>query len=79
MPGEEKGKDKVKDVLPTLEDLLERRDYTGAITLLKFRQNTKKADTDSALWLAYAAFHNGDYQTARKVRINYLLIYHVLC
>ena len=57
---------------------MERRDYTGAINLLKFKQNTKKADTYSALWLAYAAFHNGDYQTARKVRINILLICHVL-
>lgn len=63
------GKEKSKDVLPTLEGLLANRDYTGAITLLKFQKSTGTADVGTGLWLAYAAFHNGDYETARKVRI----------
>ena len=71
-----KGKEKAKDVLPTLEGLLSNRDYTGAITLLKFQKSTGTADIGTGLWLAYAAFHNGDYETARKVS---LVLFIIIC
>ena len=63
----ERSKEKAKDLLPTLDALLEKRDYTGAITLLRFQRSSGKIEPHTGQWLAYAAFHNGDFQTARKV------------
>lgn len=65
-------KSKTKDYLPTLDNLLDIRDYSGAVTLLKFQRNTGQAGPENALWLAYSAFHNGDYQTSRKVSVYFI-------
>ncbi len=50
--------------------MLEKRDYTGAMTLLKFQKSTSTIDPLTNQWLAYAAFHNGDFELARKVSHN---------
>jgi intraflagellar transport protein 56 len=61
-------KEKKKKRLPKLEDFVQARDYVGAITLLEFLRSTERGSGgDTALWLAYCWFHNGDYARARKV------------
>lgn len=52
--------------------MLNKRDYIGAMTIVKFEKSTNKADTLTNEWHAYAAFHNGDYEIARKVIHVYL-------
>jgi intraflagellar transport protein 56 len=60
-------KEKKKKRLPKLEDFVQARDYVGAITLLEFLRSTERGSGgDTALWLAYCWFHNGDYARARK-------------
>ncbi|CAG5118132.1 unnamed protein product, partial [Candidula unifasciata] len=50
--------------LPTVEEFLEMRDYTGAITLLEFSRNSGKGNGETDMWIAYCAFHLGDYKRA---------------
>ncbi|CAF1166853.1 unnamed protein product [Adineta ricciae] len=48
-----------------LDDYIAQRDYVGAIAFLEFcRENDTKID-DLDHWLAFAAFHTGDYRRAR--------------
>uniref|UniRef100_A0A673Z2R0 Intraflagellar transport protein 56 n=1 Tax=Salmo trutta TaxID=8032 RepID=A0A673Z2R0_SALTR len=47
---------------PLVEDFLIQRDYLGAITLLEVNRGE-----DADLWLAYCAFHLGDYKRAMEV------------
>jgi intraflagellar transport protein 56 len=54
--------------IPKLEEFLQKRDYTGALTLLEFNNNTNNLETD--LWLGYCAFHLGDYKRAATVYEN---------
>jgi len=66
-PGATPQKDtKKKKKLPKLEDFLQARDYTGASTLLEFTRNAGKNSEDIALWIAYCAFHLGDYKKAME-------------
>ncbi|KAJ8965156.1 hypothetical protein NQ314_004381 [Rhamnusium bicolor] len=44
-------------------DYLKKRDYTGAITLLEFKQYPNE-NNNVELWMAYCAFHRGDYKKA---------------
>lgn len=53
--------------LPKLEDFLTRRDYTGAIAILEFEKHTGKANDTTDMWLAYCAFHLGDYKRSMDV------------
>ncbi|XP_046658630.1 intraflagellar transport protein 56 isoform X2 [Homalodisca vitripennis] len=53
--------------VPTLEEFLERRDYTGAITILEFDQSSGKGTEMTNRWLGYCAFHLGDYQRALTI------------
>jgi intraflagellar transport protein 56 len=50
--------------LPPLEEFLAAHDYLGAQTLLEFELRTGDGDGKTLEWLAYAAFHNGDYKHA---------------
>ena len=50
--------------IPTLEKFLTDRDYTGAISLLDFQRNSGKGSPNVSLWLAYCAFHVGEYKRA---------------
>lgn len=60
-----KQKEKKKKI-PKLEELLDMRDYTGALTLLEFNRNHGKSDDMTDLWIAYTAFHLGDYKRAME-------------
>ncbi|KAJ8319242.1 hypothetical protein KUTeg_004333 [Tegillarca granosa] len=57
---------KKKKALPKVEDFLAMRDYTGAITLLEFNRNSGKGNDETDLWIAYCAFHLGDYKRAME-------------
>lgn len=57
---------KKKKKLPKLEDFLQARDYTGAVTLLEFTRNAGKNSEEIALWIAYCAFHLGDYKKSME-------------
>ncbi|XP_078035780.1 tetratricopeptide repeat domain 26 [Augochlora pura] len=52
--------------IPKLEEFLEKRDYTGALTLLEFN-NSSGTNLDTELWMGYCAFHLGDYKRAATV------------
>ncbi|XP_043217997.1 intraflagellar transport protein 56-like [Amphibalanus amphitrite] len=58
--------EKRKKQLPKLEEFLANRDYTGAITLLEFHRNSEQGSSDVDQWIAYCAFHNGDYKRAAQ-------------
>lgn len=53
----------------SLEDFISSRDYTGAISLLEFNKQMGQLDEKypTLPWLAYSAFHLGDYQKAANV------------
>ncbi|CAE1178741.1 TTC26 [Acanthosepion pharaonis] len=59
--------DKKRQELPKLEDFLQKRDYTGATTLLEFNRNSGQKDIDTDLWVAYCLFHLGDYKGAMEI------------
>eukprot|EP00775_Hariotina_reticulata_P003826 gene3826-4084_t len=52
---------------PALEDLLESKDYIGAITLLNFKLQGSRNDIKLMEWLAYAHYHNGEHDKALAV------------
>lgn len=53
------------DGRPQLQDLLKQRDFTGAVTLLEFQAQTPNEHNHlTQPWLAYSAYHLGDYQKA---------------
>ncbi|XP_015595437.1 intraflagellar transport protein 56 isoform X2 [Cephus cinctus] len=54
-----------KDI-PNLEEFLEKRDYTGALTLLEFN-GTTGTSIEIDYWIGYCAFHLGDYKRAATV------------
>ena len=53
-----------KKQIPTLEEFLSTRDYTGAISLLEFNRSSNKGNEELDMWLGYAAFHSADYKRA---------------
>ncbi|EZA49567.1 Tetratricopeptide repeat protein [Ooceraea biroi] len=55
--------------IPKLEEFLQKRDYTGALTLLEFNSNTN-SNLETDLWIGYCAFHLGDYKRAATVYEN---------
>ncbi|XP_071963993.1 intraflagellar transport protein 56-like isoform X2 [Antedon mediterranea] len=57
---------KKKKQMPTLDEFLQLRDYTGAITLLEFTRNNGKGSDEQDSWIAYCAFHLGDYKRAME-------------
>ncbi|XP_078574352.1 intraflagellar transport protein 56-like isoform X2 [Branchiostoma floridae x Branchiostoma japonicum] len=63
-PAKESSKKKKK--LPKLEDYLTNRDYTGAITLLEFNRSSGKGSEEVDMWIAYCAFHLGEYKRAME-------------
>ncbi|KFH01237.1 putative tetratricopeptide repeat protein 26 [Toxoplasma gondii MAS] len=50
--------------LPSLQDFLRRRDYSGAITLLQYETEQGMKRPELRLWLAYCYFHAGLYPKA---------------
>ncbi|XP_076455772.1 intraflagellar transport protein 56-like isoform X3 [Babylonia areolata] len=66
-PGAAQTKDqKKKKALPKVEDFLDARDYTGAITLLEFSRASGKGNEETDMWIAFCAFHLGDYKRAME-------------
>ena len=56
---------KTGDSKPNLFEFLEKCDYVGAETILKFEKKAKEERPGgTAMWLAYAGFHNGEYRLA---------------
>ncbi len=52
----------------SVEQFISKRDYTGAITLLEFQRQVKRANGSKTLaLLAYCYFHNCEYQKALDV------------
>eukprot|EP00878_Enallax_costatus_P046457 GHUV01056477.1.p1 GENE.GHUV01056477.1~~GHUV01056477.1.p1 ORF type:complete len:100 (-),score=20.78 GHUV01056477.1:65-364(-) len=47
--------------VPSLDELLDSRDYVGAITLLKFKLQGSRSDVRLTEWLAYAHYHHGEH------------------
>lgn len=61
-------KDKKKKKLPKLEEFVVTRDYVGAMTLLDFSRTSSEDNKQQqmcSLWMAYCAFHNGNYRKAK--------------
>ncbi|XP_022916832.1 intraflagellar transport protein 56 isoform X2 [Onthophagus taurus] len=52
--------------VPSFEEFLNKRDYTGALTLLEFKQ-FQDPNVNIELWMAYCAFHKGDYKKALNI------------
>lgn len=51
-----------KRQIPSFEEFLLKRDYTGAKTILKLSKDyDEEDDKGKALWMAYCDFHLGDY------------------
>jgi len=55
-------KEKKKAKLPKLDEFLEKRDFTGALTLLEFNRQTGDDSEENAQWIAYCLFHLGEYK-----------------
>jgi intraflagellar transport protein 56 len=52
--------------MPRLHDYINERDFTGAMTLLELQRSAAR-DEKLLLWLAYAAFHAGEYKKSMEV------------
>ncbi|KAG5895880.1 hypothetical protein JTB14_000495 [Gonioctena quinquepunctata] len=48
------------------EEYLRKRDYAGAVTLLEFKQFPEKDNVEEQ-WMAFCAFHRGDYKKALNI------------
>ncbi|XP_012535736.1 intraflagellar transport protein 56 isoform X2 [Monomorium pharaonis] len=55
--------------IPKLEEFLDKRDYTGALTLLEFNSSIG-GSLEMDLWMGYCAFHLGDYKRATTIYEN---------
>jgi len=57
-----------KPKLPQVEECVQNRDYTGAITLLEFDRDTEDLDEEKRqnilMWIGYCAAHLGQYPKA---------------
>ncbi|XP_057663392.1 intraflagellar transport protein 56 isoform X2 [Diorhabda carinulata] len=54
------------------EDYLKKRDYTGAVTYLEFKHFPEDKRPIVEEWLAFCAFHRGDYKKALDIYQNLL-------
>lgn len=52
--------------IPKLEEYVSQRDYMGAMTLLEFKRSVGEREEELDLWIAYCAFHLGDYKRAME-------------
>ena len=53
--------------IPSLDELVSKRDYLGAVALLEFDLSNVKSEIPKAKeWLGFCAFHLGDYKKALK-------------
>ncbi|XP_011314978.1 intraflagellar transport protein 56 isoform X2 [Fopius arisanus] len=52
--------------IPKIGEFLDKRDYAGALTLIEFNSTSNNA-IETETWIAYCAFHLGDYKRAASV------------
>ncbi|KAK0081438.1 hypothetical protein PV325_012190 [Microctonus aethiopoides] len=52
-----------KDV-PKLDEFLDKRDYSGALTLVEFNASATNNNVETDMWIAYCNFHLGNYKKA---------------
>jgi len=53
--------------MPELHDFVDKCDWTGAMTLLEFKRRADDDDEMTLPWLAYCAFHLGEYAKALEL------------
>lgn len=60
--------------VPSLQDFIAKRDFTGALALLEFKRRNGGDDEETEdevqtlMWIGYCAFHLGRYERAQEVR-----------
>ena len=62
-------KERAQKKKPTMDEFLGKCDWSGALGLLQFERNTQismgaEESEDLIMWMAYCAFHLGDYKRA---------------
>ncbi|CAI2722666.1 unnamed protein product [Schistosoma spindalis] len=50
--------------IPNLIEFVDKRDFTGALTLSEFERCCGNSSIETDLWVAYSAFHLGEYKKA---------------
>eukprot|EP00245_Coleochaete_scutata_P005787 TRINITY_DN19656_c0_g1_i1.p1 TRINITY_DN19656_c0_g1~~TRINITY_DN19656_c0_g1_i1.p1 ORF type:complete len:569 (+),score=123.54 TRINITY_DN19656_c0_g1_i1:455-2161(+) len=74
-----------KSRVPELEELIQRRDYTGSIAVLEFKRLSNKKDVKTLEWLGYVYFHYGAHDKALSIYQELLempnpqAVYHTYC
>eukprot|EP00519_Triparma_laevis_P002247 CAMPEP_0182499744 /NCGR_PEP_ID=MMETSP1321-20130603/7927_1 /TAXON_ID=91990 /ORGANISM="Bolidomonas sp., Strain RCC1657" /LENGTH=556 /DNA_ID=CAMNT_0024703985 /DNA_START=70 /DNA_END=1736 /DNA_ORIENTATION=- len=59
--------------VPSLQDFLGKRDFTGALALLEFKRRNggddeeTEGEVQTLMWIGYCAFHLGKYERAQEV------------
>lgn len=70
VPKQKKAASKAKTAAknqPSKDDFLQKRDMTGALTLLEFQLKCRDGDPKELLmWIAYCAFHLGNFRRAEE-------------
>ena len=52
---------------PSLEEFLDKRDYTGALALLEFKLRCQDGDMkDLLMWIGYCSFHLGNFRRSEE-------------
>ncbi|EFJ05460.1 hypothetical protein SELMODRAFT_137150 [Selaginella moellendorffii] len=58
------GSNKDVSAVPDLLEMVESRNYSGALALLQFKHQADMSDVKTLEWLGFCYFHNGDYNRA---------------
>ncbi|CAE7866200.1 TTC26 [Symbiodinium sp. KB8] len=53
-----------KAEIPTIEDFVSKQDFSGALAVLDFKRRSGEVDETTLHWIAYCAWHLGDYERA---------------
>ena len=55
--------------MPSLQDFISKRDFTGALALLEFERKSGdlEDEVENLMWIGYCAFHLGKYERAQEV------------
>ena len=61
-----------ENTLLSLDNFVEKRDFSGALAFLNFSKDTDLSDVRHLLWKGYSAFHLGSYEEAQEFFIELL-------
>jgi intraflagellar transport protein 56 len=53
-----------KSEIPTVQEFVSKRDFTGALAVLDFKRRSGESDADTLEWIGYCAWHSGDFERA---------------